>query len=105
MHIHKRRIIICLLMLAAILSSSMSVLTRSGSLSAFAHTQTQTQPKRYKIYCVNGKVEISDRNMTDMRAARGSRVCLLESYDSLSETIQATKRYGGVGADCTCPPQ
>ena len=65
-------------------------------------TGAQSQTKRYKIYCVTGKVEISTKELPDMKAARGPQVCLLESFDSFSEASQAAKRHGGVGANCAC---
>ena len=62
----------------------------------------QGQTKRYKIYCVSGKIEISNKELPDMKASRGSQVCLLESFDSFSEASQAAKRHGGVGGNCAC---
>jgi hypothetical protein len=65
-------------------------------------TSAHSQTKRYKIYCVSGKVEISTKELTEMRAARGAQVCLLEAFDSFSEASQAAKRHGGVGGNCAC---
>lgn len=65
-------------------------------------TGAQSQTKRYKIYCVTGKIEISTKELPDMKASRGPQVCLLESFDSFSEASQAAKRHGGVGANCVC---
>ena|SRR2546428_6506407 len=61
------------------------------------------QDKKYKVYCVNGKIEIGTRTLEEMKAARGNQVCLKGSFDSFDEAIDASRRQGGVGSACSCP--
>ncbi|MDQ3175723.1 MAG: hypothetical protein M3Q91_18765 [Acidobacteriota bacterium] len=64
----------------------------------------QQQIKKYKLYCVNGKLEIGIRSPEDMQRARGDQVCLIDSYVRLTQAKEASKRYGGVGSHCPCSP-
>lgn len=101
MKIHFIQRTICTFAVVATLCSLQFVISYRPSVIA-QQTALAQQTKRYKIYCVDGKVHISNRELDEMKAMRGSRVCLLESYDNLNEATQAAKRYGGVGATCSC---
>ena len=92
----------CAAVLAAALFASLPVVIGNSQKWEPVSTSAQAETKRYKIYCVNGKVEISTRELSDMKSLRGSQVCLLESFDSLAEATKAAKRHGGVGGDCAC---
>ena len=94
---------ICGFTLAAALCSFHSVVSHGRSPIVKPPAQSQ-QTKRYKVYCVDGKVSISEHEPDDMKTSRGSRVCLLESFDTLTEAMKASKRYGGTRANCSCPP-
>jgi hypothetical protein len=74
-----------------------------GSLTTAKPYDAFAQDKKYKIYCVNGRLEIGTRNLEEMKAARGNHVCLKGSFDSFEEAIDASKRQGGVGSACSCP--
>lgn len=91
--------------IAAMLCAS-AYLCTATSRSAHAQQQQQQQqeqrPKKYKLYCVNGKLEIGIRSPEDMKRARGVSACLKESFDTLLEAKKAAKLYGGVGAACSC---
>lgn len=80
------------------------VLLASVHLSAAGRQQQEPPVKRYKIYCVNGKLEIGIRSPEDMKRARGTSACLKESHNSLLDAKKAAKKYGGVGAACNCDP-
>jgi hypothetical protein len=104
MNIRLLRRAICGFVLAAALCTFHSVVSHGSSPIIRQAAQAQ-QSKRYKIYCVEGKVTISESEPDEMKAPRGSRICLLESFDSLTEAMKAAKRYGGTRASCTCPPR
>ena len=104
MNIRLLRRAICGFVLAAALCTFHSVVSHGSSPILKQPTQAQ-QTKRYKIYCVDGKVTISESEPDEMKSTRNSRVCLLESFDTLTETMKAAKRYGGTRADCSCPPR
>jgi hypothetical protein len=63
------------------------------------------QGAKYKIYCVNGRIEIDSHTLGDMKSSRGSNVCALspDEYDTLSDARTSARRFGGVGAPCRCP--
>jgi hypothetical protein len=104
MNIRLLRRAVCGFVLAAALCTLHPPVNHGSSPVAKRPAQSQ-QSKRYKIYCVEGKVTISESEPDEMKAPRGSRICLLESFDSLTETMKAAKRYGGTRASCTCPPR
>jgi hypothetical protein len=62
------------------------------------------QAAKYKVYCVNGRIEIDSHSLDEMRSSRGANVCLLveAEYESLSDARTSAKRFGGVGAPCRC---
>ena len=102
MNIRLLRRAVCGFGLAAALCTFQSGVSHERSPLVKQPAQVQ-QPKRYKIYCADGKVSISQRGVDDVKATRGSRVCLLESFDTLAEAMKAAKRYGGTRANCSCP--
>ena len=55
----------------------------------------------YFVYCANNKIEISMRNLDQMKSARGSDVHQLGSFHYLSDAQDYAKRFGGEGADCS----
>jgi hypothetical protein len=63
------------------------------------------QTVMYKVFCVNGQIEIDTSTLAEMKSSRGQNVCQLtqEEYATLSEARTAAKRFGGVGAPCRCP--
>jgi hypothetical protein len=99
MNIRFFRRAICAVTLAATLCALQSMVVHQTSAVGQSASQ---QNGRYNVYCVDGKVNISNRELNDLKSTR-SRVCLLESFDSLSKAMRAAKRYGGVGASCSCP--
>lgn len=103
MYTSMMRRVTCAAVLAATLFVTLPIVLRNVRASEPEFTSAHFQTKRYKIYCVNGKIEISTKELFDMKTSRGgSQVCLLESFDSFSEATQAAKRHGGVGANCAC---
>lgn len=63
------------------------------------------QAAKYKIYCVEGRIEIDSHTLEEMKSSRGRNVCKLTEaeYDTLSDARTSAKRFGGVGAPCRCP--
>jgi hypothetical protein len=61
-----------------------------------------TEAAAYNVYCT-GRVEVEMRSPEQMRSARGSGVCHLAGFDSLSSAEDfARQNLGGAGASCTC---
>jgi len=57
----------------------------------------------YYVYCANGRIEVDSRDPAQMRGARGSNVCLLSSFNYLSDAQSfAQKNFGGAGRSCAC---
>jgi hypothetical protein len=95
---------ICLLACAGLWASTSSLMAgeRGTTATRAARLLLQQSVKKYKLYCVNGKIEIGSRDLNEMKAARGDRVCELGAFDTFSQAIEASKRRGGVGSPCTC---
>jgi hypothetical protein len=72
------------------------------SKPAYAST---CQDVKYKVYCVNGRVEVDSHSLEEMISSRGPNVCKLTDaeYNTLSEARASAKQFGGVGASCRCP--
>jgi hypothetical protein len=75
--------------------------TRAPASSAAA-AQTQAQEK-YRVYCVNGKVDFGSLTLQEMQWEFGKNVCVLHEYDTYHDAKDDARRRGGVGADCKCP--
>ena len=54
----------------------------------------------YFVYCANDKIEISMRNLEQMKSARGSDVYQLGGFHYLSDAEDYAQRFGGEGASC-----
>jgi hypothetical protein len=66
---------------------------------AVAPHAAQAQEK-YRVFCVNGKVDFGSRTLEEMRWDFGKNVCVLHEYDSYREAKDDVRRRGGVGAEC-----
>jgi len=95
--------VVLLIACSAMFGNSSSLLTRKAHFPLAGHrAEMRTQAAKYRIFCVNGKIEIDTRDINEMKAARGDQVCELDSFGSLTEARIASKRRGGVGAPCAC---
>jgi hypothetical protein len=65
-------------------------------------TPTQ-EPEKYRVFCVNGKVDFGSRTLKEMQWDFGKGVCQLSEFDSYREAKDDVRHRGGVGADCSCP--
>ena len=81
---------------------SVGCLLASGS--TITRPPHQGDSNKYKIYCAEAAVEINSQSLPKMRAERRSEICQLtpNEFDNLSEARHAAKRFGGVGAQCSC---
>lgn len=57
---------------------------------------------KYRVFCANGKLEVEQRTMEQEKNARGSNVCMLAEFDSLSDADNYAENHGGKGSDCKC---
>jgi hypothetical protein len=57
---------------------------------------------RYRVFCANGKVEVEQRTLEQEKNARGSNVCTLAEFDTLSDAEKYAEGHGGKGSDCNC---
>ena len=103
MRIFHRPLLVGTLISASALFAGGSIVLSVLQLSCVRSRQQQ-EGKKYKLYCVNQKVEIGTRTLENMRSARGDQVYLIASFDNLPETEKATRHYGGVGSQCLCTP-
>lgn len=56
-----------------------------------------------RVFCANGKVEVEQRTLEQEKNARGSNVCVLAEFDTLSDAEKWAEDHGGKGSDCKCP--
>ena len=57
---------------------------------------------KYRVFCANGKVEVEQRTLEQEKNARGSNVCVLAEFDTLSDAEKYAEDHGGKGSDCNC---
>lgn len=57
---------------------------------------------KYRVFCANGKVEVEQRTIEQEKNARGSSVCMLAEFDTLSDAEKYAENHGGKGSDCNC---
>ena len=62
-----------------------------------------TADQKYRVFCANKKIEVEQRTLEQQKNARGSDVCVLGEFDSLSDAEKQAEEKGGKGAECTCP--
>jgi hypothetical protein len=73
------------------------------ALSAAMATATgRLDDSKYRVFCANGKVEVEQRTIEQEKNARGSNVCMLAEFDSLSDANTYAENHGGKGSDCNC---
>jgi hypothetical protein len=75
-----------------LLAPSVALVTASGRLV----------DSRYRVFCANGKVEVEQRTLEQEKNARGSNVCVLAEFDTLSDADKYAENHGGKGSDCNC---
>src|SRR5215208_7123586 len=95
MRIKSVRFLISLLMFMALIGAGL--LPSMGWQPAFARC---IQSAKYKIYCVNGRIEVDSHSLAEMKSSRGQNVCQLTNaeYESLSDARVSAKQFGGIGA-------
>jgi hypothetical protein len=71
--------------------------------SARATVMATQEQEKYRVFCVNGKVDFGSRTLKEMQWDFGKGVCQLSEFDSYREAKDDVRRRGGVGADCSCP--
>ena len=57
---------------------------------------------KYRVFCANSKVEVEQRTLEQQKNARGSNVCMMAEFDSLSDAESYAEKRGGKGAECSC---
>lgn len=87
-------------LLAAFLASASCLLAAASSGSPAHGSPTA----RYKIYCAEEVVEVSTLAEEQIREQRKGAVCRLlpDEFENLSDAREAAKRFGGIGAPCSC---
>ena len=82
---------------ALLLITLASVFAASG----FSPISSVTDSK-YRVFCANSKIEVEQRTLEQQKNARGSSVCMLAEFDTLSDAEKYAEGQGGKGADCKC---
>ena len=72
------------------------------ALHASVATAGRTDDSKYRVFCANGKVEVEQRTLEQEKNARGSNVCVLAEFDTLSDADKYAADHGGKGSDCNC---
>ncbi len=57
---------------------------------------------KYRVFCANSKLEVEQRTIEQEKNARGSSVCMLAEFDTLSDAEKYAEEHGGKGSDCKC---
>lgn len=83
---------------ALLLITFATVLAASG----FAPNSAGADSK-YRVFCANNKIEVEQRTLEQQKNARGSNVCMLSEFDTLSDAEKSAEEKGGKGAECKCP--
>ena len=86
--------VLCALSLVALASIFAAHNSASGVLG---------QDIKYRVFCANNKIEVEQRTLEQQKNARGSNVCLLATFDYLSDADKYAEERGGKGAECKCP--
>ena len=60
------------------------------------------QDIKYRVFCANNKLEVEQRTLEQEKNARGSSVCMLAEFSSLSDAEKYAEEHGGKGSDCKC---
>lgn len=99
------KLIRTILMVGA-LAGSCLLLTAGTIPVSMSHPSNMNdyQDQKYKIFCIDGEIEIETSTPEELHKERQVRVCQLSKYeyDSLADARNAAKRFGGVGAPCRC---
>jgi hypothetical protein len=72
------------------------------ALLAAAALAGRLDDSKYRVFCANGKVEVEQRTLEQEKNARGSNVCVLAEFDTLSDAEKWADGHGGKGSDCNC---
>ena len=72
------------------------------ALPAAVVTAGRPDDSKYRVFCANGKVEVEQRTLEQEKNARGSNVCVLAEFDTLSDAGKYAEDHGGKGSDCSC---
>jgi hypothetical protein len=72
------------------------------ALSAAVAAAGHFDDSKYRVFCANGKVEVEQRTLEQEKNARGSNVCALAEFDTLSDAEKWAENHGGKGSDCNC---
>lgn len=87
-----------LVMLALLLLTFATVLTAPA-----LGPDNVSNDSKYRVFCANNKIEVEQRTLEQQKNARGSNVCMLAEFDTLSDAEKFAEERGGKGADCKCP--
>lgn len=72
------------------------------ALSSAVASAGRIDDSKYRVFCANGKVEVEQRTLEQEKNARGSNVCVLAEFDTLSDAEKYAENHGGKGSDCNC---
>lgn len=72
------------------------------ALAAAVSAAGHSDDSKYRVFCANGKVEVEQRTLEQEKNARGSNVCVMAEFDTLSDAEKYAENHGGKGSDCNC---
>jgi hypothetical protein len=72
------------------------------ALTAAVASAGRLDDSKYRVFCANGKVEVEQRTLEQEKNARGSNVCVMAEFDTLSDAEKYAENHGGKGSDCNC---
>ena len=73
-----------------------------ASLFGVPNSASFNADSKYRVFCANNKIEVEQRTLEQQKNARGSNVCQLAEFDTLSDADKYAEEHGGKGSDCKC---
>ena len=83
---------------AALRLGALLLITLMAAVASAGHFDDS----KYRVFCANGKVEVEQRTLEQEKNARGSNVCALAEFNTLSDAEKYAENHGGKGSDCNC---
>jgi hypothetical protein len=75
---------------------------RKAALTSAVAATGRLDDSKYRVFCANGKMEVEQRTLEQEKNARGSNVCVVAEFDTLSDAEKYAENHGGKGSDCNC---
>jgi hypothetical protein len=83
-----------------LLLTMLGLMTCGCARVSSAETEKVASKNVYRVFCVNGKIEVGSRTVEQMKAVRGPNVWQVKEAEHLLEAQQSASHLGGIGQVC-----